>query len=291
VKDRYFFMIGDPGRAARETPDGPPPALIGPADVQLSMASLGGMVIRAASSRGVHHRVRHIVRQDTYALGRRALDSQPEHAVVAVCDGVGSLEYSHHAAALVSQRLVEHAAAGADWWQAFALANTELAKTVAEWQAVSEGGMATTAVAATMRWEAGTWVGEAAWVGDSTLWHLGDDLTWRLVSGSNLCSEDGYHSSGVRPMPTQDASWTWCSFRIPGGALFAMTDGVGNPLAWSPEVQATLGRWWARPPDPFTFAAQVSFAKKTHMDDRTVVGIWPDGNDEDAGQENGTGNS
>jgi hypothetical protein len=291
VKDGYFFMIGDPGRAARETPDGPPPALIGPADVQLSMASLGGMVIRAASSRGVHHRVRHIVRQDTYALGRRALDSQPEHAVVAVCDGVGSLEYSHHAAVLVSQRLVEHAAAGADWWQAFALANTELAKTVAEWQAVSEGGMATTAVAATMRWEAGTWVGEAAWVGDSTLWHLGDDLTWRLVSGSNFRSEDGYHSSGVRPMPTQDASWTWCSFRIPGGALFAMTDGVGNPLAWSPEVQATLGRWWARPPDPFTFAAQVGFAKKTHMDDRTVVGIWPDGNDEDAGQENGTGNS
>jgi len=275
VEDGYFFMIGDPGRAARETPDGPPPALIGPADVRLSMASLAGMVIRAASSRGVHHRVRHTVCQDTYALGHRAVDGQPEHAVVAVCDGVGSLEYSHYAATLISQRLAERAAAGFGWWDAFALANEDLVKTIAEWEAAGIGGdMATTAVAVTVRREAGVWVGEAAWVGDSTIWHLGDDLTWRLVSGSNLRGEDGYHSSGVRPMPTQDASWTWCSFRIPGGALFAMTDGVGNPLMWSPEVQATLARWWARPPDPYTFAAQVGFAKKTHMDDRTVVGIW-----------------
>jgi hypothetical protein len=285
--DGYFFAIGDPGRAARETPDGPPPALTGPADVHLSMASLAGLVIRAASSRGVHHRARHITRQDTYALARRDLDGQPEQAVVAVCDGVGSLEYSHQAAALVSLRLAEHAAAGADWWQAFALANTELGR-AAERQAAG-GGMATTAVALTVRREAGVWAGEAAWLGDSTLWHLGDDLTWTLVSGSSLRGEDGYHSSGVSPMPAPDAPWSWCSFRIRGGALFAMTDGVGNPLMWSPEVRATLASWWARPPDPFTFAAQVGFAKKTHMDDRTVVGIWPDWNDEDARQENGTG--
>jgi hypothetical protein len=86
-------------------------------------------------------------------------------------------------------------------------------------------------------------------------------------------------------MPAQDGSWSWCSFRIPGGALFVMTDGVANPLMWSPGVQGTLARWWVRPPDPFTFAAQVGFAKKTHTDDRTVVGIWPDWNDEDADQE------
>ncbi len=249
------------------------------------MASLAGMVIRAASSRGVHHRARHIVRQDTYALGRRALDGQPEHAVAVVCDGVGSLEYSHQAAALASQRLTEHAVAGADWWHAFGLANEELAKAAAERQAAGRGGMATTAVALTVRREAGSWLGEAAWLGDSTLWHLGDDLAWTLVSGSSLCGEDGYHSSGVHPMPTRDAAWSWCSLRIRGGALFAMTDGVGNPLMWSPEVRATLATWWARPPDPFTFAAQVGFAKKTHIDDRTVVGIWPDWNDENAGQE------
>lgn len=287
---RLRFVIGDPGRAARETPDGPPPALIGLADVELSMASLAGMVIRAASSRGLNHRLKRTVRQDAYALGHRALDAEPEQAVVAVCDGVGSLENSHWAAALTSQHLAIRAAAGDDWWHAFEFANEELTKTVAEWEAADRDGMATTAVAVTVRWEGGVWVGESAWVGDSTLWHLGDDLRWTLVSGSNLRDEDGYHSSGVRPMPTQDASWTWCSFRIRGGALFAMTDGVGNPLMWSPEVRATLANWWVRPPDPFTFAAQIGFAKKTHMDDRTVVGIWPDWNDEDADQENGSGN-
>jgi Protein phosphatase 2C len=291
VNDGNFYAIGDPGRAARETPDGPPPALIGLADVELSMASLPGMVIRAASSRGLHHRARRLVRQDAYALGRRALDGEPQHAVVTVCDGVGSLECSHYAAALVSQRLATHAATGIDWWRAFAFANEELTKTVAEWEAAGRGGMATTAVAVTVRRDGDVWAGEAAWVGDSTLWHLGDDLRWTLISGSSLRDEGGYHSSGVRPMPTQDASWAWCSFRIRGGALFAMTDGVGNPLMWSPQVRATLADWWARSPDPFTFAAQIGFAKKTHMDDRTVVGIWPDWKDEDAGQENGSGNS
>lgn len=291
MEGERIFVIGDPGRAARETPDGPPPALTGVADVELSMASLPGMVIRAASSRGLHHRARCIVRQDAYALSRRALDGEPEQAVVTVCDGVGSLEYSHYAAALVSQRLAAHAAAGVDWWNAFGFANEELTRTAAEWEAKGRSGMATTAVALTVRWECGVWAGEGAWVGDSTLWHLGDDLRWTLVSGANVHDESGYHSGSVCPMPTEYASWTWCSFRIRGGALFAMTDGVGNPLMWSPQVQATLAAWWARPPDPFTFAAQTGFAKKTHMDDRTVVGIWPDWEDEDAGQENGSGNA
>ena len=77
-------------------------------------------------------------------------------------------------------------------------------------------------------------------------------------------------------MPTPDGGCSWCSFRIRGGALFAMSDGVGNPLAWSTEVRATLAQWWSRPPDPLSFAAQVGFARKSHVDDRTVVGIWPD---------------
>jgi hypothetical protein len=265
--------IGNPGRAALEVPDGPPPAVAGRSDIELSAASLPGMGIRAASVRGVQHRSRHTVRQDAFALGR----SPDGRAVAVVCDGVGSLDRSDYAAALVSQRLAEYGAAGTSWPDAFAAANTELAKTAAEWESAGFGGMATTAVAVTAWRSAGWWFGEVAWVGDSPLWHLGDDAVWRPVTPVAADDETGYHSSGVRPLPAGEGAYSWCSFRVHGGALFAMTDGVGNPLAWADDVRETLARWWARPPDPLTFADQVGFARKAHVDDRTVVGIWPDG--------------
>jgi len=267
-----FRAIGDPGRAALEVPDGPPPATIGPSDVELSAASLPGMRIRAASSRGVQHRMQRTLRQDAFALGQVA----ESLAIVVVCDGVGSLDRSDFAATMVSQRLAECGAAGMPWPDAFTCVNTELAKTAAEAESTGMGGMATTAVAVSARWDAGHWFGEVAWVGDSPLWHLGDDGQWRPVTGAWARDGAVYHSSGVRPMPSADGGSSWCSFRIPGGALFAMTDGVGNPLEWSQEVRATLADWWSSPPDALTFAAQVGFAKKSHIDDRTVVGIWPD---------------
>jgi Protein phosphatase 2C len=290
VGEAPFFAIGDPGRAALETPDGPPPARIGPADVELSAAALPGVLIRAASIRGLQHRARRTLRQDAFALGRHAVRGQAEQAVVIVCDGVGSLDRSDYAAVLVSRRLAEYGADGMSWPDAFGYANEELYKVASAADEAGAGGMATTAVAVTVAREGGTWAGQAAWVGDSTLWHLGDDLRWSLVTGSQRRDgEEDYHSSGVRPMPTRDGSCTWCSFRIRGGALFVMTDGVGNPLLWSAEVRSALASWWTRPPDPFTFAAQVGFARKTHVDDRTVVGIWPDWNDEDASREGGPG--
>ena len=46
-----------------------------------------------------------------------------------------------------------------------------------------------------------------------------------------------------------------------------------------------------RPPDPFTFAAQVGFARKSHMDDRTVVGIWPSPGEADEGKESESSDS
>jgi hypothetical protein len=150
--------------------------------------------------------------------------------------------------------------------------------------------MATTAVAVTVRREAGKWVGEAAWVGDSMLWHLSATGQWTLLTGSRLNgAEADYHSAGVRPLPSADGACTWCGFRLDGGALFVMTDGVANPLRWSRDVQKVLADWWLRPPDPFTFAAQVGFARKAHVDDRTVVGIWADRDDKDADRKSESG--
>jgi hypothetical protein len=268
------FAIGQPGRAAFATPDGPPPAEISPPDLAASSAALPGMLLRAASVRGIQHKAQHTARQDAFALAQ----ADGSHAIAVVCDGVGSLDRSDYAAAFVSQRLARLAMSGVPWRPAFEAANAELGKVAAEWESLRLGGMATTAVALTVTRRAGWWFGEVAWVGDSPLWHLGDDGAWQPVTEAPAEGDrQGFHSSTVRPMPTQDGWCSWCSFRVYGGALFAMSDGVGNPLAWSAEVRDTLASWWASPPDLLTFTAQVGFARKSHIDDRTVVGIWPDG--------------
>lgn len=265
--------IGESGRAAAETPDGPPPAVTGLPDVAVSAATLPGIRILAASVRGVQHRAEHTVRQDAFALAQAG----GTDAIAVVCDGVGSLDRSEHAAALVSQQLAECGAAGTPWPEAFEATNTQLTKVAAEWAATGSGAMATTAIAVSVSRLGGHWRGEVAWVGDSSLWQLGGDGMWSSVT-PEADREDGqtFHSSSVQPMPTPDGACSCGSFQLPGGALFVMTDGVGKPLAWSAEVRATLAQWWARPPDLFTFAAQVGFARKSHIDDRTVVGIWPD---------------
>jgi hypothetical protein len=279
-----MYAIGDPGRAAVELPAGPPPARVGPADVELSSADVGEMTIRAASSRGLLHRGRHTVRQDAFALGRRAVAGEPESAIIVVCDGVGSLERSDEAALLASRRLAELSAAGASWEDAFRQVNEELRKYAG---LGLDGGppadMATTAVAARVYQDGAAWAGEAAWVGDSSLWHLDDQGGWTLIAGPPPQPEDdAYHSGRVRPLPSAYGECSTTRFQLRGGAMFAMTDGVANPLQWGPDVRAALAQWWVRPPDQFTFAAQVGFARRTHIDDRTVVGIWRSGH---AGQQ------
>jgi hypothetical protein len=285
---RNVLAIGMPGRAALELPPGPPTARIGPADVELSTASLPGLVIQAASSRGLQHRANGTVRQDAFALAHRALGGDDSQVVAVVCDGVGSLHRSDEAAIFVSRRLAELAASGMPWPEAFACANDELRKFAEQGTEQAPDGtrapvMATTAVAVTVRRDVGYLTGEVAWIGDSTFWHLDDHGRWTLIAGPVAEADDDYYSGRVHALPARDGACEWCGFRVRGGALFVVSDGVGNPLQWSREVAETLAGWWARPPEPLAFAAQVGFARRGHMDDRTVIGIWA--GDEDAGRE------
>jgi hypothetical protein len=276
VVQNSLYAIGDPGRAALEVPDGPPPARIGPADVELSSADLPGMVIRAASSRGILHRSQATVRQDAFALSHRGVPGEPVTAILVVCDGVGSLERSDLAAVYASRHLAALAVEGLSWPDAFRQANEGLREHALDGIPVgSPADMATTAVAARVYRDGSDWVGDAGWVGDSSLWHLDDHGRWAMLGGPPPENDaDAYHSGHVRPLPSAEGECTASGFRVGGGALFLMTDGVANPLMWGQDVQAALAEWWRWPPDPFTFAAQIGFARRTHMDDRTVVGIW-----------------
>jgi hypothetical protein len=259
---------------------GPPVAPAGQADVELSAATLPGVVIRAATVRGLLHRFNGTSGQDAYALAQDAAD----RTIAVVCDGVGSLGRSREAARLACRRLADLGAAAVPWPDALVQVNDELRTVAAEYGSGDSDvdGMATTAMAAALRRMAGAWVVDQAWVGDSSLWHLGTDGQWTMLTaaGEDAEEEGAFHSTGIRPLPSADGCCSSSEVTVPDGAIFLMSDGVGNPLRWSAEVRKALAGWWQQPPDPFTFAAQVAFARRSHTDDRTVVGVWPDGEDQ-----------
>jgi hypothetical protein len=237
------------------------------------------MVILAVSCRGLEHRATGGPRQDAFALSHRLGQSGMAEMVAVVCDGVGKFKRSDEAASIVSRRLTEMGSKGVTWATAFAQANEDLRWAADESLAADPAdGMATTAVAVSVGRQADDWVGEAAWVGDSTLWHLSPSGSWTLITApSDSEPEPFYHTAEVIPLPSADGACTSVPFQVSQGALFVMSDGVSNPMRWSSDVQRVLAEWWSRPPDIFTFAAQVGFARKSHMDDRTVIGIWPHG--------------
>ena len=285
------WAIGDPGRAAVELLAGAPVSEVGQADIEVSSAELPGMAVRAASVRGLMHRARGGPRQDALALAKRSQEAAEHDLIAVVCDGVGSLERSHEAANAVARGLALEAAAGKEWPTAFASVNDTVASLAeralgeaGDGADASANGMATTAVAVVLRPDGDGWSGELAWVGDSSCWHLDASGSWTPLGGVAEETE-AYHTGRVRPLPSEDGQCETSSFRVDGGAVFLLTDGVANPLAWSEQVQATLAEWWSAPPDVLTFAGQVGFARKSHIDDRTAVGIWLSRADEGDDQE------
>jgi serine/threonine protein phosphatase PrpC len=268
--------IGEPGRAACEVAPGTP-VDAGVADIVLSYSNTSHIDIRAASVRGLQHRAMGEPRQDAYGLGFANKDGV-EEVIAIVCDGVGSLPQSHKAALLVTSRLVESGRAGVEWGEAFAAANEELLATAGEAERELEGSplaMATTAVAVRARCDGTNWHGQTAWVGDSSFWHLSSDGEWTcLTQEEDDESGDEFYEPSSSALPRTEILISNTEFSLTSGALFLMTDGVGNPLSWTPDVQTALATWWAAPPEICAFGSQVGFARRAHIDDRTVIGMW-----------------
>ncbi len=280
--------IGEPGRAALEVAAGPPPQVPGVPDAVLSEYSTESLEIRAASVRGLQHRHWYQPRQDAFSVVH---DPATATTVVVVCDGVGSLPRSHEAAAHVADSLPRLYWTYRDWASAIAVVNDELQERVDRTDPDADPdrhAMATTVVAAAVIAHPGGHTVQIARSDDSTVWHLDPDHGWSPVSVGTVEPEPGaVHTGSVRALPAVAPRLVHAEVAFDHGALFVMTDGVGGPLAGSPEVAATLRTWWATPPPVFEFGAQVGFARRSHMDDRTAVGLWirPAGSPEEPAEE------
>lgn len=275
--DIAIHSIGDPGCAAANIRPGASTAPPCWPDTALDTARIAGLEIRAASVRGLLHRFEGSPRQDGYSF---VWQQDPDALIVTVCDGLGSLNESHEAAALVSQHMAAALTRDPDsdelrWAEAFATCSNAIDSRIAD----TGGEMATTVVCACITAvEERGYRAEVAWVGDSAAYLL-EGSTWQVVGGSvkTVQAGDEPMASATKALPDSAprVHTSAVEFRS-GTALFLMTDGVADPLGEGRgEVGEALASWWSCPPDKFTFGAQVDFARRSFDDDRTVVGVWP----------------
>ncbi|GAA1640331.1 protein phosphatase 2C domain-containing protein [Actinoplanes couchii] len=270
--------IGEPGRAAVELGAGRPTRFPGPADHELSECRVPGASVRAASVRGLMHRYRDQPRQDSFSV---VWDEPTRTLVLAVCDGVGQFELSQEAAAFAALVTPRAYLAHRDWPTAFTEINKRLAEFVAApsgdallGPAPADARMATTLAAAAVRIGPDGRHASVAWTDDSSVWQLDDGRWWNLTPDPDAEPDSGLYTGRVKALPHADPRLRTAEHPLTEGPLFLMTDGVGVPLQGSAQVRETLAGWWAGPPDVFTFARQVGFARKGHMDDRTAIGVW-----------------
>jgi len=254
-----------------ELGQGDPPESAWPVDLAVTSCSTDSLEIRAASVRGFLHRARRAPRQDAFAVQQ----GNDGTVLVVVCDGVGSLPLSERAAQLICDTLPDLYRASGDWTVAITQVNDLLRELQNKEQAArgtSERLLASTVTACRVRQGDSRLELSYAFVGDSELWVLRDG-TWSPVFGAEH-NQDGLYSTSVRPIPTTTPLIGSGEATVDADAVFLFTDGVSVPLAMGPDVQDALAGWWAVPPDPFSFASQVGFARRSFVDDRTAVGVW-----------------
>ncbi|WP_454697835.1 protein phosphatase 2C domain-containing protein [Arthrobacter humicola] len=264
------YVIGDPGRLAAEVRFGAP---IGPSagsDIELAEYDIDGVAVRAASARGLSHRQRGTERQDAFLC---AWDADRSSLFIAVADGVGSKARSREASTAAVKVAAEAWSAGAsDLSDIVTAVNRYLLKVIP----CNEEGFrigATTLTLVELRVDGeGLGAANIAWVGDTPVWLFSDGL-WSEMTPQDDAG-DGF-AAPISALPSTRLEVQRAVVPANGGALFVMTDGVGNAIRNSAEARAALAEWWAEPPGIYAFGAQVEFARKSFVDDRTVVGIWP----------------
>jgi hypothetical protein len=240
-------------------------------DTVLDSGRLGGLEVRAASTRGTSHRCDGTVRQDVMGVVR----FQDSHLIVAVADGLGSASDSHRGAHLA----VSHSLDYLSW----ALERQRLvdADLVA---AIDAADRAIRAAGPRPEDRASTLTVAVVTVEPS---HRGHDfLAARIGDSPGLVLREGefhplfdartgeMYETSTACLPNRGGAVQMVDGRLQcGQALALVTDGVGIPLT-VPEIGGYLAESWAQPPGPVEFLHTLQFRARSFDDDRSAVVVW-----------------
>jgi hypothetical protein len=256
--------LGQPSRAA-----GLPWRLGTVADVPdtvIEAGRVGGLEVRAASTRGAAHRSRGDVRQDAVGVA----DLNGRYVVAAVADGVGSASHAHRGAQLAVRQALAYLAwtlPGSDLDVVHMVGALEAAD-----RAVRDAGPKPECRSTTLTVAAV----ELGWAGQGHRYRavrVGDSPALVLTGGtfSSLFAKRGQADDRL-PSAKGPADGVRGVLRT-GEALVLATGWLGNPGRETP-VGAYLAQAWAEPPGPVAYLNQLQFDQRGFDEDRTAVVIW-----------------
>jgi hypothetical protein len=263
-------------------------------DIELDWGSIDGIEVRAASIRGRTHRYEGSVRQDSFNIARISGESE-SYLFLCVADGLGSYPKSHIAAreadcaaARNFSEQLRHTGSleGVDVNAIIGRIQSDI---LDAWRQRERNPdlsmqdlcdqMRTTlsiALIPNVPSEDGAFRIKIFTVGDTSAWVLQKESGWKPITPVKGAGADIFSSSVSAIPSTAPVKFDEREYALHrGDAFFLMTDGIGDPLGdGSGPVGEALASMLRNAPDIYDFARICDFARRTHMDDRTLLGIW-----------------
>jgi hypothetical protein len=253
--------------------------------VAADQASIGDLVLRAASVVGPGHRCipQAKPRQDAYRVAR---DAAGRHLIIAVADGMGDSSRSEFGASVAVSTAVNlvrrELDAGINMNDLSTLgifrdvANAMLGE--ANNRGLFHDEIRTTLAVAVLATEVSAkgWLsGWVAQIGDTHAWLRTPD-GWMCHTGGPKDTFNGSELAEYLPH-TPEAVRTFDVQMTAGMAFGLMTDGIGDAFTQVDGASAWLNDRWGSPPSLAAFIIDVDYDARGQLDDRTAVVVWVEG--------------
>lgn len=270
-------------------------------DLRAHVGTVGDLAVAATSVRGHKHRLGGADNQDSYATGVTTLEDGRSYAIVVICDGMGSAQFSsfgarlfaHHMVSILSMTIThcpdnynEVLAEGQS--ETIDYASTRvLAYRSEDFDAPSiprekidvrdlQCTMTFAVVPAFSTENYGRRTALFGFIGDSPAFHLFDQEWFRVDQDKDGTGVWSSATEGAINSPRMDLREVDL---FPGSAVLLSSDGVGNYIRFNDQMTALgqdLAHRWSSPVGLLDFVRDVSFETQSADDDRTAAVIWVD---------------